>query len=279
MTDRSSLSVVVLTFNEEAKLPDLLDSLGNLPREVYLVDSGSTDDTLEIAKSRGCRVVHHEWNGYSRQRNWAIENLDLEGEWELHLDADERLTPDLRKSILEVIQSDPVEDGYFLRKQGLFLGRPIRHGGVYPSFHLRLFRRGKARCEDRLYDQHYLVDGRVAQLPGTLLDVIASDLSEWTNRHNRWAEVEAREVLRDSTADQVEARLFGSPIERRRWYRTLYYRMPLFLRPYLYWLWRYVFRIGFLDGTEGLIFHTLHAFWYRFLVDARIYELRSHQDR
>lgn len=272
------LSVIVLTQDEEAKLPELLDSLEGLPCEVFVVDSGSTDRTVEIAKKRGCEVVHHDWPGYGAQRNWAMQNLDLEAPWELHLDADERLTPELRSSIQAVLKADPPEDGFLLAKQGIFLGRPIEHGGVYPSYHLRLFRRGSGRCEDRLYDQHYIVDGEVGQLDGVLEDVIATDLSEWTQRHDRWASEEAREILRSNEQDQIEPRADGDPIQRRRWYRRRYYDAPPFLRAFLYFFWRYIVRLGFLDGREGTIFHVLHGLWYRFLVDAKLHEMKKEAD-
>ena len=156
------------------------------------------------------------------------------------------------------------------------MGRWIRHGGHYPSYHLRLLRRDRGFCEDRLYDQHFIVKGRVAGLSHDYLDVVASDLSTWAQRHIRWAELEATEMLSGNHgASRVEPKVFGTAIERRRWLRErLFWRSPLFVRALSYWIYRYVFRLGFLDGVEGLIFHFLQGCWYRFLVDAQIYEAR-----
>jgi glycosyltransferase involved in cell wall biosynthesis len=269
------ISVIVLTHNEEHNLPACLESLRGLDCEVFVVDSGSTDRTVGIAKAAGAEVVQHPFEHYGAQRNWAQENLLISGEWVLHLDADERLTPELVTEIRRVLRERTQEvDGFLLRKRTIFMGRWIKHGGHYPSYHLRLFRKGRGRCEDRLYDQHFLVDGRIGRLEHDYLDVITSDLSTWTLRHTRWAELEVRETLRDhDDGSRVQPAALGTPIERKRWLRdSVYGRSPLFLRAFLYWFYRYVVRLGFLDGVEGLIFHFLQGCWYRFLVDAKIYE-------
>ena len=172
-----------------------------------------------------------------------------------------------------------------LRKRTIFMGRWLRHGGQYPAYHLRLFRSGRGRCEARLYDQHFVVDGRVGRLRNDYVDVITSDLGTFVARHNRWAELEAEEILargagRARTGPMVQPMLTGTAIERRRFLRTrVYQRFPLFLRPFLFWFYGYVLRGGFLDGIEGLVFHTLQRFWFRFLIDARIWELQRARSR
>ena len=274
-TPESKLSVILLTMNEELNLPNCLESLRELGAEIFVVDSGSTDRTLDIAKSAATRIFHHPFDHYGAQRNWAQENLPLSGEWVLHLDADERLTPELVTEINQVLQNPPDDiDGFMLRKRTIFMGRWIRHGGHYPSYHLRLFRRKLGSCEDRLYDQHFLVDGNVLQLKHDYLDIVASNLRSWTLRHSKWALLEAQEILRSERNDnRVRPDPRGNPIEKKRWLREgVYLRGPLFARAFLYWIYRYVFRLGFLDGKEGLIFHFLQGCWFRFLVDATIYE-------
>jgi glycosyltransferase involved in cell wall biosynthesis len=280
------LSVVILTLNEEANLPVALASLRGLDAEIFLVDSGSTDRTLEIARAAGCRVVEHPFENYAVQRNWAFDHLPIGTPWTLCLDADERLTPELVDEIKAMLsQPDNPYDGYMLRKRTIFMGRWLRHGGQYPAYHLRLFRSGRGRCEARLYDQHFVVDGQVGKLRNDYVDVITSDLGTFVARHNRWAELEAAEILARSSGaarqgPTVAPVLTGTAIERRRFLRTrVYHRFPLFVRPFLFWFYGYVLRAGFLDGIEGLVFHTLQRFWFRFLVDARIWErqrARSH---
>lgn len=269
------LSAIILTYNEEANLPACLESLRGLGCEVFVVDSGSTDRTVEIATAAGAYVVEHPFENYAAQRNWAQQNLPIRSEWVLHLDADERLTPELVGEINQVLQEPPYEiDGFLLCRRTIFMGRWIKYGGHYPSYQLRLFRRGRGFCEDRLYDQHFLLNGRVRRLKHDYLNVLTSDLSTWTLRHIRWAELEAQEIMANHSGGHcVHPALFGNPIERRRWLReSLYARLPLFARAFFYWFYRYVIRLGFLDGKEGLIFHFLQGFWYRFLVDAKLYE-------
>lgn len=268
------LSVVILSFNEEANLPACLDSLEGLHSTVFVVDSFSTDKTPEIAQSRGVSFHQHIFENYALQRNWSQRNLPIETPWVLHLDADERLTPELVSEINALMECPPTKtEGFLFRKRTIFMGRWIRHGGHYPSYHLRLFRIGSGRCEDRLYDQHFLVDGRVEKLKNDYLDIVASNLSAWTLRHARWAQMEAREMLATGgDGRQVDPKLMGNPIQRRRWFRSAFGRSPLFVRAFVYGFYRYFFRLGFLDGKEGLIFHVLQGFWFRFLVDAVIYE-------
>jgi glycosyltransferase involved in cell wall biosynthesis len=269
--------VIVLAYNEEANLPDCLGSLRGLDCRVFVVDSYSNDKTLEIARTYGAAVAQHVFENYSAQRNWAQSNLPFDTPWILHLDADERLTPELVWEINTVLKRDPTGTaGFFLRKRTIFMGRWIRHGGHYPSYHLRLFRAGHGCCEDRLYDQHFLVKGRIERLTHDYLDVAASSLSTWSLRHVRWASMEAREMLTfGSGAGQVAPDLLGNPIQRRRWWRSSYSRWPLFARAFFYWFYRYFVRFGILDGKEGLIFHFLQGFWFRFLVDAMVCE-RNH---
>jgi glycosyltransferase involved in cell wall biosynthesis len=272
------VAVIVLTRDEEANLPACLASLEGLDCELFVVDSGSSDRTVQIARSAGAHVVTHPFENYSAQRNWSQEYLPIQSDWVLHLDADERLSPELVAEINDVMSQPPADlDGFLLRKRTIFMGRWIKHGAHYPAYHLRLFRRQRGACEDRLYDQHFLVQGRVRALQHDYSDVLTSDLLTWTRRHARWADLEAQEIVAQRALGQrVQASLFGNPIQHRRWLREgLYARAPLFFRAILYWLYRYFIRRGYLDGTEGLIFHFLQGCWYRFLVDARLYEYRK----
>jgi glycosyltransferase involved in cell wall biosynthesis len=272
------LSVVVLAYNEEVNLPACLASLEGLACELFVVDSGSTDRTRDIAAAAGATVVEHPFDNYSAQRNWAQQNLPLRTDWVLHLDSDERLTPELVAEINAMLRNPPAGvDGFLFRKRTVFMGRWIRHGGHYPAYHLRLFRKSRGRCEHRLYDQHFVVPGKTVALRHDYIDVLTSDLNQWTTRHLRWAELEAREVLaRERSADRVRADAFGDPIQRRRWLRESFYaRWPLFARAFFYWIYRYFFRLGFLDGREGLVFHFLQGCWFRFMIDAKIHELRK----
>jgi glycosyltransferase involved in cell wall biosynthesis len=274
---RLPVSVVVLTYNEEANIEACLQSLSDWAGEILVVDSGSTDRTVELAERFTSRIFTHRFESYSEQRNWAQKELPLRFDWVFHVDADERVTPELAQSMRNLFEHGlPTEvSGFMVSRRTVFLGRPILHGGHYPAYHLRLFRRDLGRCEDRLYDQHFLVQGSVHPLGGDLVDVITSDLTTWLIRHAKWGAAEAQEISQKAPADgmRVEGRLDGNPIEKRRWLRTsLYGRAPLFFRAFAYFFYRYFLRLGFLDGKEGLIFHFLQGCFFRFYVDAKIYE-------
>jgi hypothetical protein len=155
----------------------------------------------------------------------------------------------------------------------VFMGRVLRHGGMSPTIHMRLFRSGAAFCEERLYDQHFVLKSQKARaLNGPMLDNVATSLSEWTARHNRWSDLEVKEVLLRETSARVEAKAFGNPIERRRFLRRIYNRAPLFFRPFGLFIYRFFIRLGFLDGRQGFVFWVLQTFWFRFLVDAKLFE-------
>lgn len=273
------IAVVVLTKDEELNIQPCLDSLCAWAGEIFVVDSGSTDRTVEIARQYTDKVVAHPFENYSRQRNWAQENLPLAFDWVFHIDADERVTPELAAALAARFENTPPAgvDGYLVRRRIEFLGRHIRHGGIYPTYHCRIYRRARGRCEEREYDQHFIVDGPVETIEADLTEVTAKSLFDWTARHNRWAQMEAKHLAAAAEHRQeglVEGKVDGTPIERRRWLRaSVYERSPVFLRGLVYFLLRYVVRLGFLDGKPGLIYHVLHGFWFRFYVDACYYEL------
>jgi glycosyltransferase involved in cell wall biosynthesis len=269
------ISVIVLTFNAEATIGATLASARRISDDVHVVDSYSTDRTLEIARAAGAVITQHAFEHYGAQRNWAIETLKLKHGWQLHLDADERLS-DALVAELEALGARGLPDGiagYYIPRLVHFHGRPLRHGGMYPIYHLRLFRNGRGRCENRKYDQHFMANGPTAQLANPMIDDIRISLGEWTSRHNRWADAEVDELL--APTHGVIAGGSGDPVAEKRAQRGLYYRQPLFLRALLLFLYRYVFKLGFLDGREGLIFYVLQTFWFRFLVDAKLYERRK----
>ena len=279
---KPTLSVIILTHNEERNLPDCLGSLAGLDCEIFVVDSGSTDGTREIALAAGAKLADHPFENYAAQRNWAQQSLPIETDWLLHLDADERLTAELRDEIAALFAAENSHrlaqiDGFMLCKRTIFMNRWIKHGAHYPSYHMRLFRKATGICEERLYDQHFIVNGKIATLEHDYLDVLCADLDSWLTRHMRWAELEARQLMqREDRGRRVQADPFGNPIERKRWLRNgVYNRAPLFVRALLYWFYRYVIRLGFLDGKEGFIFHFLQGLWFRLLVDIKFDRLRK----
>jgi glycosyltransferase involved in cell wall biosynthesis len=277
----TSPSVIVLTQDEEANIAACLESVSGWAKEIFIVDSGSTDGTLALAAHYTKKIFHHPFENYAAQRNWAQTHLPLESEWVFHLDADERVSADLARQVTALFVSGLDQGptaGVLVRRRIEFLGRHMRFGGLYPTYHCRIFRKKSGRCESREYDQHFIVDGPTIKIDADLIEVTASSLDSWTQRHRRWAQMEARQLSRGPQTNSneiVRGALLGSPIERRRWWRTaVYERSPLFARAFAYFFLRYFLRAGILDGIPGLIYHVLHGFWFRFYVDACLYERR-----
>jgi glycosyltransferase involved in cell wall biosynthesis len=271
-----TLSVVILSYNSDSTIAATLASAALVSDDIHVVDSGSTDGTLAIVQASAARLYHHPFENYGAQRNWAIDNTAIRHPWELHLDADERLSEPLAAAILALKASGFAgpNAGYFIPRLMHFLGSPIRHGGMYPIWHMRLFKRGHGRCEDRRYDQHFYVDGPTGRLPYPMIDDVRMPLTVWTARHNQWADAEAEELLSGQAGPGVIVPKLtgGTPVQQKRALRAGYNRAPRFLRAFGLFFYRYVLRLGFLDGKAGLIFFVLQTFWFRFLVDAKLYE-------
>jgi glycosyltransferase involved in cell wall biosynthesis len=265
--------VVVLTFNSATVIEATIRAALTVSPHVLVVDSGSTDGTVELATKLGCRVTHRSFKNYSDQRNWAIANVGEGFAWQLHIDADEILDDAAVRAVLTSVRDPGDARGFLIRRRTYFMGRPLRFGGT-TTWHLRLFRTGSGRCEDRLYDQHFKCEGKVGRLAGYLDDMNVGTLAEWTAKHNRWTDMEAEELARAHTAaNQIGSRLFGTdPRQRRRFYKNLYYRSPLVIRPFVHFSIRYFVQLGFLDGRLGLLYAVLQALWFRMLVDAKLME-------
>lgn len=268
------LGVIVLTHNSANVIERTVQAALELSRSVFVVDSGSSDDTVALVTALGCHVVHRPFKHYADQRNWAIDEFGHRSEWQLHLDADE--VPDALAiaEIRRVLAAPNGATGFIFRRRTYFLGRALRFGGN-DNFHLRLFKSGTARCEDRLYDQHFVSDRPGVRLGGLLHDMNVGSLTEWTARHNRWSDMEAAELLRPNAAagaGQIKARLSSDPRERRRLYKGRYYQAPPILRAVLLFVYRYLLQGGFLDGRAGFFYAFFQVLWFRMLVDAKLHE-------
>jgi len=270
------ISVIVLTYNEEQNIEDCLKGISGLFEVVFVVDSFSTDKTLALARKFTEHIYEHPFENYSVQRNWAQANLPIRTEWVLHLDADEQITPELLDNLNKIFSHLPIKsDGFLVSRRTIFRGRWIKHGGHYPVYHLRTFKKHLGKCEERLYDQHFLLEGKIAKIKGDIINVITGDLNLWQARHRKWASLEAEEVLLSKERIKKNVDSSANPIEARRWLRyNRYYKMPLFIRPFMYFFYRYIIKLGFLDGIEGLVFHFYQGLWYRLIVDINIYKLK-----
>lgn len=264
--------VVVLTFNSAGVIRETLGRALTVSPDVYVVDSGSKDGCDEIARNLGCKVVQRPFTNYGDQRNWAIAQISARCTWQLHLDADEVLDDAAVAAIQSVINGTPEFDAYMLKRRDYFMGRELRFSGVNP-WHLRLFRSGVGQCENRLYDQHFVASRPAGRLPGVMHDKNSMPMTDWIARHNRWSDLEADQMMHAGSGPGVlQARFLGDARERTRYLKYLYYRLPIALRAWSYFMYRYFFRLGFLDGKPGFYFAFFQALWFRMLVDAKLYE-------
>ena len=276
------VSVIIPVRNEARNLPRCLQALKDIG-EVLVIDSHSTDETVEVARSHGAQVVQfHYQGGWPKKRQWAMDTLPLAHDWILLLDADEVLTPELWQEIYSAIQN-PAIDGYSILLRTWFLGRVLRHGDV-GLWKLSLFRRGKGRFECRLKDQdasmadmeiheHVVVDGATGKLRNPLLHHNVESLSRYIQKHDEYSNWEARVLLERGNDDDKELppSLFGSQAQRRRWLKHKLFAVPG--SPVMLFLYRYLLRFGFLDGVPGLIYCGFQAVQ-MFHTKAKIYELK-----
>ncbi|MEQ1895759.1 MAG: glycosyltransferase family 2 protein [Vicinamibacterales bacterium] len=274
------VSVVVLTFNEERNLGACLESVAGWAAGVFVVDSGSTDTTVAIARGHGARIVSNPFVTHARQWRWALETLPLTTEWVLALDADQQVTAQLRDEIADLVARGTDANGGFVKRRQVFRGRWIKHGGYYPKYLLKLFRRAAVSVDDtELVDHHFTVRGRSLKLQGDVIEDNRNEaeIATWIAKHNRYAVLQARQEVTGGASAMAPKpfALADSPDTRVRRMKQVWARLPLFVRPCLYFVYRYIVRLGFLDGREGFVFHVLQAFWYRLLVDINIAELRA----
>ena len=272
-----TVAIVILTLNEEKSLPYALDSVTGWADEVFVLDSFSTDRTLDVAKQYGCHVFQNRFEDYGKQRNHAISALPIESEWIFFLDADEWMTDALKQEIAQRTALRPEENGFFVKRRLIWMGKWIRRG-YYPIWILRLFRRAKGRSEQRTVNEHVIVDGKVGYLKNDFVHEDRKGIHEWIVKHNWYATREALELLKQEEGErkeEIEVRFSGAQAERKRWLRhRLWNRLPLVMRPFLYFLYRYVLRGGFLDGRPALVYHFMQALWFPLLIDIKYFEIK-----
>lgn len=279
------LTVIVAARNEAHNLPRCLESL-RCAAEVYVIDSQSSDETAQIAESYGAHVVQfHYQGGWPKKRQWAMDSLPLSNEWIFLVDADEALTPALASEIRQAIQNFS-RNGYYIALRMFFLGRQLRHCGA-TFYKLSLFRRGKGRFECRLKDQdpsmadmevheHVVVDGDTARLTNPLIHHNVESLSRYIQKHDEYSNWEAKVWVEGEADEQLRPSLFDSQAQRRRWLKTKFLKIPG--SPLWFFLFKYIFSLGFLDGIPGLIYCGFQAVQV-FHVKSKIFELRQRRAR
>jgi glycosyltransferase involved in cell wall biosynthesis len=269
------VSVLVLTLNEEINIAECLDSLA-WSDDTVVLDSFSNDATARIAGDRGARVVQRAFDNWSTHQNWALRNIDFHHPWVLYLDADERCPQDLRDEVLQCARPEAQESAFRMRRKDFYMGKWLRRAQLYPTWFVRLFRPQKIHYE-RLVNPVSIVDGPVGSLDAHLMHYpFSHGVTHWIARHNNYSDFEARELfkLRTSGFAGPTRILAPDPNERRRALKNLFFRLPA--RPFIKFIYYYLWRRGFLDGRPGLTYCTLQAI-YEYMIDCKVRELQRRE--
>jgi glycosyltransferase involved in cell wall biosynthesis len=284
--EKIPVSVLIPAKDEEYNLPACLDSVARAD-EVFVIDSQSSDRSVEICESYGAQVVQFYFKGgWPKKKNWSLDNLSFRNDWVLIVDCDERITPELWDEIAQVIK-DPSFAGYYLNRRVFFLGKWIRHGGKYPDWNLRLFKHQLGRYEnlntedipntgDNEVHEHVILNGPVGYLKNDMLHIDFRDIYHWLARHNRYSNWEARvyyNLLTDnSDSGTIGANLFGNSVQRKRYLKKIWVRLPF--KPLLRFVIFYFIRLGFLDGKPGYTYGRLLS-QYEYQIGVKLDELRQ----
>ena len=275
----ADLTAIILTKNEELNIEHCINSVLPVAKRIVVVDSYSTDRTVELAKGLGAEVHQHEFINYARQFRYAMEIADIQTTWVLRIDADERLTSASAEEINRLCAEHEKTDvnGLILRFEVNFMGRKLRHGGIYPFRKLLVFKYGKGQIEDKNMDEHIVLsEGRAIETKEDCEHHDYKDLTFYVDKHNWYASREVQDYL----ANQVSSDSLDRSARLKNFIKfKIYYKLPMGTRAHLYYWYRYYLKLGFLDGREGKIFAFLQAYWYRFLVDAKIYEAEKNRSQ
>jgi len=280
-------SFIVLTFNEEIHLPRLLESIKNLNAKTYILDSGSTDKTLEIAATHGAEVLQNPFENHPKQWDFALKNFQITTPWTIGLDADQIVTPELFEMLSNFSDDEHRNvNGIYFNRKNFFQGHWIRFGSFYPFYLLKMFRTGIGFSDlNENMDHRFIAPGKTTVWKkGWILEenLKENDIAFWKSKHERYSdliaqeEIERMQKLRFQT---LKPSLTGSPDEKRAWLKRLWWKLPLGFRPYLYFSYRMLFKLGIFEGRTGIKFHYLHSFWFRRLVDKKIKTLQNKQTK
>lgn len=281
---KPDFSFIILTYNEEQHLPRLLESIKDLNAPIFILDSGSTDKTLEIAANYNAEVLYNKFENHPKQWDFALKNFKISTPWIIGLDSDHIVLPELFQ-ILKNFKNENIAadvNGIYFNRKNYFKGRWLKHGGYFPKYLMKMFRSGIGFSDlNENMDHRFVVDGKTEIWKTGYLkeeNLKENKISFWIDKHNRYSdltareEVERRKQLRNQT---IKPNFFGSPDQRTAFLKKIWWNIPLFVRPFIYFFHRYFIQLGFLDGKEGLIFHFLQALWFRFVVDVKIYEIEK----
>jgi glycosyltransferase involved in cell wall biosynthesis len=276
-TEPCDLTAIILTYNEEKHIERCINSVKHIVKRVVVIDSYSTDNTLDILKKNNFEFLQNKFINQSKQLDWGLENAKITTKWILRLDSDEILSNKLIKKISENLSNYPSKiTGISVNRELFFLGKNINYGGVFPHKTLRIWKNGKGKSDGSWVDEHIIVDGEVVHLEETIVDENLNNLNWWMNKHKSYALREAINYLLSTTSlTNYVSNLDNMKLLKKKRKYTIYYKLPIMLRPLMLFLYSYFFRLGFLNGWQGLVFHFLQGFWFRLLVDIKILQIKK----
>lgn len=277
------ISAIILTFNEEKHIKRCIDSVLTVVDHIYIMDSYSTDSTLDVVREYPrVSVKKNKFINHAIQLNHALDAFDITSEWVIRIDADEFIDKDLQNFLLNDLSSIPNDiDGVLINRLLTFMGKLLIHGGMEQYWIMRLWRNGKAKCEQSWMDEHMILTSdctKFVKAKGRLIDDNLNNLSWWAHKHVDYSTREAISIIQKELNEEhslIKPKLFGNATERSRFFKYIYNLVPLFVRPFIYFLYRYIIRMGFLDKKQGFLWAVLQGFWYRLMVDAKVFELKS----
>jgi glycosyltransferase involved in cell wall biosynthesis len=271
----SKITTIILTYNEEKNITKCIKSIKAISTRILVVDSFSKDNTVVLAKKLGAEVYQNRWINYASQFNYAVENLNIDTEWILRLDADEEISASAAIEIESLIQNKTIFNGVIIPFKVNFLGKDLRWGGTYPFTKLLLFKKIYGKIQNKNMDEHIVLsEGKIYKLKSDSIHKDFKTLSDWIDKHNKYSSREVKDYNSLNSINKENSKvIFEKKAKTKSIIKnSIYYKFPLFFRSYLYFVFRYYFLLGFLDGARGLIYCFLQAYWYRFLVDAKIFE-------
>jgi glycosyltransferase involved in cell wall biosynthesis len=281
----ADFTFLILTLNEEQHLPRLLQSIIALEAETFVLDSGSTDQTINICKDSNVPVKYHKFDNHPKQWDHALQMFEIKTPWVIGLDADQIVTSELFQQ-LKAFQDQNYQgiDGIYFNRKNFFKGKWIRYGGYYPVYLLKMFRHkvGYSDLNENM-DHRFIVPGKtIVWKQGHLIEenLKENNISFWIMKHNTYSDLlgdEEKERIENKRIQVTKAKLWGSPDQRNAWFKRLWWKLPRYVRPVLYFAFRIIFQLGFLDGKTGILFHFLQGFWFRLIVDIKIGERLAQQ--
>ncbi len=279
MTD---ITAIILTKNEEVNIERCIRSIENVADRICVVDSGSTDRTVEIARELGAEIYEHPFKHYAAQFNWAVENVNLTTKWVYRIDADECVTPELAKEIVDECRKHHDDDvnGFLMKHKLYFLGRYLTHGGAYPFLKITVYKPEFGAFEDRAMGEHVVLsEGRCLQFKNDCLHYDCKNLNAFIDKHNWYATREVQDYFDRQAKLNQQSELYELAENTKKLRDGFYYKLPKFFRARLYYWYRYYVKMGFLDGTPGRVYAFIQAYMYRYIVDAKLYEAEINKEQ